>query len=351
MMDELANSPLSSHEAQHGAEFPPTLRALDATAARRWMHAAPALSPWLHEHVGAAMQQRLDWLRATPQRWCHWAAVRGGEQVHALLAARYPQAACEIVELTPHTLARAQRLWMPQRRWWQKILSSSTEHRGTGHTSEINLVPIEQLRPSGLGAKTPQPAANHPRADLLWANMSAHTAPDAQALLHAWYERLAIGGILMFSCLGPDTARELTQLSQAQGWGPAAAPLADMHDWGDALVHAGFAEPVMDTERITLTFPTPERLLQELRELGRNFHPARHAGLRTPRWQAQLLAAIAKHCRVRNDDDAGGEHFALTIEVIYGHAIRPEPRVAVQAQSAVSLADMRRMLQRGRAAP
>lgn len=46
-----------------------------------------------------------------------------------------------------------------------------------------------------------------------------------------------------------------------------------MHDWGDMLVHSGFAEPVMDMERITLTFATPQRLLQELRELGRNFHP------------------------------------------------------------------------------
>ena len=43
-------------------------------------------------------------------------------------------------------------------------------------------------------------------------------------------------------------------------------------DWGDMLASNGFAEPVMDMERITLTFETPERLLQELRGLGRNLH-------------------------------------------------------------------------------
>ena len=46
-----------------------------------------------------------------------------------------------------------------------------------------------------------------------------------------------------------------------------------MHDWGDMLVHAGFAEPVMDMERIVLTWATPEAALAELRTLGRNLHP------------------------------------------------------------------------------
>jgi len=37
----------------------------------------------------------------------------------------------------------------------------------------------------------------------------------------------------------------------------------------------GFAEPVMDMERITLEFSTAEKLLDELRGLGRNLHVAR----------------------------------------------------------------------------
>ena len=78
----------------------------------------------------------------------------------------------------------------------------------------------------------------------------------------------------MFSCLGPDTLRELRGLYRALGWPPPAHDFTDMHDWGDMLVHAGFAEPVMDMERITLTWETPQRLLEELRELGANLHPA-----------------------------------------------------------------------------
>ena len=113
-----------------------------------------------------------------------------------------------------------------------------------------------------------------------------------------------------------------------------------MHDWGDMLVQTGFAEPVMDMERITLTYDSPERVLQELAELGRNFHPARFAGLRGRKWKAQLLEALSTHL-VRGDDG----RLALTFEVIYGHALKPQPKIRVSASSSVSVEDMRRMLQ------
>jgi malonyl-CoA O-methyltransferase len=46
------------------------------------------------------------------------------------------------------------------------------------------------------------------------------------------------------------------------------APLVDMHDLGDMLVQAGFADPVMDQETLTLTWPDPQALLAELRTWG-----------------------------------------------------------------------------------
>jgi malonyl-CoA O-methyltransferase len=111
-----------------------------------------------------------------------------------------------------------------------------------------------------------------------------------------------------------------------------------MHDWGDMLVHAGFAEPVMDMERITLTWEKPQPMLEELRELGANLHPMRFAGLRGRSWRAQLEKEM--DARLRGPDG----RLALTFEIIYGHALKPEPRVRVSAQSAVSLEDMRSLL-------
>ena len=180
--------------------------------------------------------------------------------------------------------------------------------------------------------------------EMLWANMALHTAANPQALIAQWHRALAVDGYVMFSCLGPDTVRELHSLYADMGWPVPGHSMTDMHDWGDMLVHAGFAEPVMDMERVTLTFATPERLLQELRELGRNLHPQRFPALRGRGFKQKLESALAE----RLTDSAQGGQLAITFEIIYGHAFKPQPRVAVEANSAVSLDDMRMMLRKGR---
>ncbi|RYY70148.1 MAG: biotin synthase, partial [Comamonadaceae bacterium] len=152
---------------------------------------------------------------------------------------------------------------------------------------------------------------------------------------------LAADGFLMFSCFGPDTGRELRAVYDALGWPPPGPAFTDMHDWGDMLVHGGFAEPVMDMERVTLSWETPQRLLAELRGLGANLHPGRFGALRGRGWRARLEQVLAE--RLRGPDG----RLALTFEIVYGHALKPAPRVKVSDRSAVSLEDMRAMLQTG----
>ena len=174
---------------------------------------------------------------------------------------------------------------------------------------------------------------------MLWANMALHEAADPQTLLADWYRALRVNGFLMFSCLGPDTAIELREVYSLLGLPPAGHDLTDMHDWGDMLVGAGFAEPVMDMERIRLTYETPSRLLQELVELGRNFHPARFSALRGRGWRKRLENALDAHMA----RDADGR-LSLTFEVIYGHALKPQAKIRVSQSSSVSIEDMRSML-------
>ncbi len=291
---------------------PPTL---DALAAQRWQHVAPLVSPWLHEEVAQRMRERLQWIKLQPQAWADWAAVRGGLQAHRQLTAAYPNARCFVVEAHERQQQCAMKnIAYP---WWH---------------------------PGGWGAPAAvfeaPPAAT---VDMLWANMALHETADPQALLAQWHRALKVGGFLMFSCLGPDTARELRDVYQEMGWPPAGHQLTDMHDWGDMLVQTGFAEPVMDMERIMLTYETAERLLRELRELGRNFHPARFPALRGRAWKAGLLRALDE----RLPRDAQGR-LVLTFEVIYGHALKGQPRVRVSEKSAVSVQDMRDMLQGAR---
>lgn len=293
---------------------PPTL---DAVAATRWHERAPAQSPWLHEEVARRMEARLAWMRQPPAAWCHWDPVRGGMAAHALLRRRFPDARCQIFESALHLQPAAQAALSPA--WW------NTSRWGPGRVQ--------------FGA--PERAS----VQMLWANMALHMAPDPQALLAAWHRAISVDGYLMFSCLGPDTLRELRALYAEQGWPVPSHAFTDMHDWGDMLMDTGFAEPVMDMERITLTFATPERLLLELRGLGVNLHVGRFAALRGRRWHRELLQRMSTGLRALPASGVSAPAaLALTFEIVYGHAFKPTPRIPVAGQSAVALDDMRAML-------
>jgi malonyl-CoA O-methyltransferase len=286
---------------------PPTV---DPQAALRWQHRPAMASAWLHEEVARRMQERLDWIKCQPQSWLHWAPLNGGLQAHGLLCQRYPRAKCTLVETNiSHGRHVAQALTPP---WWQ---ASRWLH----------------AKPQVL-AQVAQPA------QMLWANMNLHMSDQPQVLLQQWHQALAVDGFLMFSCLGPDSLKELRVLYKALDWPAPSHEFTDMHDWGDMLIGAGFAEPVMDMECITLTFESPQRVLQELRGLGRNLSVGRFQALRGRRWHARLLDAIEKNA------------MQLTFEVIYGHAFKPAPKLTVQARSQISLDQMRAALKRGKGA-
>jgi len=302
-------------EASHR---PPTI---DPVAAARWAACAPSHgSAWLHEEIGRRMEDRLQWIKAQPRTWADWSPLRGGLEAHALVARRYRDAASFIVEPEPSLRAPTQAALAAQAApWW-------SARRWQGSAPRFG----EDTLPEG-------------GVDLVWANMALHMAADPQALIAHWHRLVAVDGFLMFSCLGPDTVQELRALYRDAGWAPAGHELTDMHDWGDMLVGAGFAEPVMDMERIVLTWSSPEVLRAELRGLGRNLHPARFPGLRGRRWRQGLDDAL-----VASAQATGEGRISMTFEIIYGHAFTPTPRVALSAHSAVSLRDMRSMLQRGR---
>ncbi len=167
--------------------------------------------------------------------------------------------------------------------------------------------------------------------------MGLHFEFDIEALMQRWRRAIVVDGFLMFSTLGPGSLASLRRLYRQRHWPAPMAPLVDMHDLGDMLVHAGFAEPVMDQELLTLTWATPAAMVAELRGLGGNADPQRFAGLRTPRWRAELDAACAD---LRGADG----RLRLELEVVYGHAFCAAPRVPVRSEAAVSLEQMRSML-------
>lgn len=295
----------------------PPVPELDAVAARRWRQLPHAQSPWLHEEVASRMADRLQWFRQPPASWLHWEPLTGGLNAHQRLQAMFPQAPCYLAaEVAPAALQALR----PAGGWSWNPLSWGRAH--------------------GL-----QLAQADTQVDMVWANMVLHLAPQPQQLLRQWNGHIRTNGFLMFSCLGPDTLRELRTVFSQQGWPAPHHPFTDMHDWGDMLVHGGFAEPVMDMERITLTYTTGGALLDDLRGLGRNLHAARHPGLRTGRWRRRLIEALDTGL----PRDADGR-LSITVEVVYGHAFKApaRPSKGPAGEAAVSMEEMRAMLRTGR---
>jgi malonyl-CoA O-methyltransferase len=283
---------------------------IDSIAEKRWKSHPQIENPWLNDEIGQRMAKRLVWINTPVTSWLNWEPVQGGEQTHALVRQQYPNASFfyHSSHLNKSKIA-IKNVLLKNTSIWQKW--------------------------RGLDAFAWMPDA---KVDLLWANMVLHQYSRPQELLHQWQKTLNPNGFLMFSCLGPDSLRELKWVYQQLEWGPAAHDYMDMHDWGDLLMHSGFAEPVMDMEYITLTYQNIERLLLDLRQIGRNLHPKRSAKTMGRSGHRQWCDLLTKHWPRMHDGQLG-----LTFEVVYGHAHKPLQTLKKQEQQ-ISLSAMRQML-------
>jgi len=292
------------------------LDAVAVTAALRRLVREPE-PPWLHAEVARRMAEKLQVILHQPELVIDWWSGLGAGA--ALLAQAYPKAARVLVE--PDAVWAARSREQAQRPWW-------SAERWTG--ASVSVVTSDE------------PIA--PGAGLVWANMMLHAVVDPTALIDRWQRLLRADGFVMFSCLGPGTLRELRALYARLGW-PAPTPgFVDMHDFGDMLVHAGFADPVMDQETLTLRWSNPRALLAELRLLGGNTAPDRFAGLRTPRWRERLERELES---LAGPDGTLG----LSFEVAYGHAFKAAPRLRAGEATTVSLDDMRAMVRSSHGRP
>jgi malonyl-CoA O-methyltransferase len=165
-------------------------------------------------------------------------------------------------------------------------------------------------------------------ADLIWSNLALHWHPQPHRVFQEWRRVLRVDGLLMFSCFGPDTFRELREAWAGIDGAAHALPFVDMHDFGDMLVDAGFATPVMDMETITVTYADAGKLLADVRAWGGNPLASRASGLYGRDARARLRSALEAG---RRDDGT----LPLTFEIIYGHAFRPVSRTTAAGETII----------------
>ena len=165
--------------------------------------------------------------------------------------------------------------------------------------------------------------------DLIWSNLALHWVEDIPAALMELHRVLRPGGLLMFSMFGPDTLKELRGASADSRF--RVNQFVDMHDIGDMLVHAGYADPVMDMEYLTLTYANVPALMHDLKAQASScmMEPA-HKGLTSRNTYASVVANYEKY---RGDDG----RLPATFEIVYGHAWKPVPRVTPAGKPIINI--------------
>ncbi|MBS0552494.1 MAG: methyltransferase domain-containing protein [Proteobacteria bacterium] len=254
----------------------------------------------LIREIARRMDERLDYIRIAPARVLDLGCGTGPDLPR--LGERFPEAQLIAADFALPMLARARarRPAAAQGSLLRRLLG------GTGKPLPVVAADACAL-PFARGSM-----------GMVWSNLMLTALDEPLPALKEIHRVLEVGGMLMFSTLGPDTLRELRAALPAAA-GERVHRFIDMHDIGDALVKAGFADPVMDMEMVTLTYADIDGLLADLRATGStNASTARPRGLAG---RAGWAAARAAYERLRRDG-----RLPATFEVIQGHAWKAAPK-------------------------
>lgn len=215
----------------------------------------------------------------------------------SLLKARFPEARLIGLDLA-HAMVRAtQRRQAPAegwRRWLPRVGGRPTA-------------------PAGLCADMERLPLARKSVDMVWSSLALQWVGPPDHAFREAHRVLKPEGLYLFASFGPDTLMELRAASAGLDGHQHVNRFIDMHDLGDALVHAGFSNPVMEMERITLTYEALPALLRDLKAIGAHtVLENRRTGLMG---KAEWRRLAANYETFRREG-----RLPATYEVVYGHA-------------------------------
>ena len=268
---------------------------------------------FLQREIGQRLLERLEFIRYTPKQMLDVGAGTG--YCTLKLHRHFPKAKLFALDMA-HNMLTLTRKRMPYWSRWRR--------RCGFIVGDAEALPLADAS-----------------VDMIFSNLTLQWCNDLPRVFAEFKRVLAPGGMLLFTTFGPDTLRELrASWSQVDGYSHVNG-FFDMHDIGDALLRAQFAEPVMDVERLTITYQDSMTLMRDLKHLGaHNVTQHRNRGLTGRRRLQQLQQAY----EVYRQDGV----LPASYEVIYGHAWVAQAQAVCAATNTVSIpvASLQRVPQR-----
>ncbi len=241
----------------------------------------------LQKEVASRLLERLDYIRIQPKRILDLGCGTG--TITADMLKRYPKAEIIALDLAFNMLKKTQQ----HGSWFSK-------------------------KPRCVCADAESLPLKNDSIDLLISNLMLQWSNDLQAVFNGFQRVIAPKGLLMFTTFGPDTLKEIRASWADVDNSPHTSQFTDMHDIGDALLKAGFSDPVMDMEIITMTYDSVQDAMKDIKNIGAsNAVKGRNKGLMGKQRLADFKAAYE---RFKQADDL----YPITWEVVYGHAWAPQ---------------------------
>lgn len=240
------------------------------------------LSARLYREVGDRLLEHLDWVRIRPEWVLDLGASTG--YITQLLEKRYPYAQVVAVDFA------------------KKMLQQSK------HTYAL----------CADAAKLPLLDAS---VDLIVSGLMLPWCKDIPTVLIEMQRVLKPGGLLLFSTFGPDTLGELRASWATVDTFPHVHLFFDLHDLGDALLRARFADPITQTEWLTLIYPDACSLFKDLKNAGATNLLQEQRQTLTGKNRFQKF--LAEYNTYKNE----AQKLPATFEIIYGHCWKFDPPV------------------------
>ena len=148
--------------------------------------------------------------------------------------------------------------------------------------------------------------------DFVFSNLLLPCTDSPELVFDEVARVLRKGGVFAFATLGPDSLLEISRAWSGLDGYAHVNRFLDMHDIGDALVRAGLRDPVLDVDRLTVSYDNPEKLFADLTDVGaRNALQQRNRSLVGKHRFREMLSALT--------DGDGDARVGLGLELVYGH--------------------------------